>query len=89
MPSYPLGTGLKAVPTVIHPIEHELIERWKDIEARNRDVLNIWQGSDYRLCIAGIDITEAEIAAAQARIAQLDVMIAALEKAQGAISADA
>lgn len=60
----------------------QLLDRWRDILARNREVLSIWTASDFRLRIGGIDITEAEIATGYARVAHLEVMIAALEKSQ-------
>ena len=64
-------------------IEEQLVARWRDIADRNREVLAIWRDSDFRLRVGGIDITEAEIASAQARVAHLDNMIALLDKARG------
>lgn len=63
-------------------VESELVARWRDIMERNREVLQIWRASDFRLRVNGIDITQAEISAAEARIEHIQKLICSLEDAK-------
>lgn len=60
-------------------IEDQLISHWRGIREQTRAVLELWRSKNFRLRINGIDITDAEIAAAEARIKHITTLITALE----------
>ena len=70
-------------PDIDETVKGELVARWRDIMDRNREVLDIWRASDFFLRVNGVDITRAEIAALEARIAHIETLRSAGEARSG------
>lgn len=60
-------------------VRDQMLDLWRGMADQCRQTLAIWQHNDFRLCVNGIDITEAERAASESRIAHLEKLIAAVE----------
>ena len=58
----------------------ELLHLFKRTLAQCRETQDFWLDNDFRLTVGGIDITEAERAAADQRIEHLENLIAAMER---------
>lgn len=56
-----------------------MIALWRSMADQCRETLAIWKENDFRVCVKGIDITDAERAFTEARIAHLEKLIAAVE----------
>ena len=53
------------------PVRQEMLARWRAIADRCRETLAVWRRSNFRVIVNGIDITDAEMAATEARMARL------------------
>lgn len=58
----------------------ELLRLFKRTLMQCRETQDFWLDNDFRLTVGGIDITEAERAAADQRIEHLENLIAAMER---------
>lgn len=62
-------------------LKSQMISRWRSMVSQCRETLEFWRAHDFRVVANGIDVTEAEQAATEARIAHLERLIAAVEGA--------
>ena len=60
-------------------IKTQMLERRRDMASQCREMPDFWQANKFRVVANGIDITSAEQAATEARIAHLHRLIAAVE----------
>ena len=56
-----------------------LLALWRETIAQCRRTLDFWYETDFRVCVNGIDITDAERAMTELRIAHLEKLIAAVK----------
>jgi hypothetical protein len=61
-------------------IKSEMLARWRHMAEQCRETLDFWRASDFRVVVNGIDITDAERAATEAKIAHLERLICAVER---------
>lgn len=57
----------------------QMLRLWRETLRQCRETLNAWRETDFRVRVNGIDITDAERAATEARIEHLQKLIAAVE----------
>lgn len=60
-------------------LKSQMIARWRVMADQCRETLAFWRENNFRVVVKGIDITDAEQAATEARIAHLARLIAAVE----------
>ncbi|MBN9466022.1 MULTISPECIES: hypothetical protein [unclassified Brevundimonas] len=60
-------------------LKSQMIARWRGMATQCRETLAFWRENNFRVVVKGIDITDAEQAATEARIAHLEGLIAAVE----------
>lgn len=69
-----------AIKTRMVEARDELLHLFKRTLAQCRETQYFWRENNFRLTVGGIDITEAERAASDQRIAHLEALIAAMER---------
>lgn len=60
-------------------LKSQMIARWRDMAIQCGETLAFWRENNFRVVVKGIDITDAEQAATEARIAHLERLIAAVQ----------
>lgn len=53
-------------------LRSQMIARWRGVAIQCRETLAFWRENNFRVVVKGIDITHAEQAATEARIAHLE-----------------
>ena len=62
-----------------HALKDQMLQLWRETVAQCRKTVDFSRETGFRICLNGIDITDAELAITETRIEHLEKLITALQ----------